>query len=64
MRVTMRDGKVKIPQVRIGTVEDVVNGVVFLASPNSNYITGHCFPIDGGTAEVGVPPHKLKEVEY
>ena len=64
MRVTMRDGKVKIPQVRIGTVEDVVNGVVFLASPNSNYITGHCFPIDGGTADVGVPPHKLKEVEY
>ena len=64
MRVTMRDGKVKIPQVRIGTVEDVVNVVVFLASPASNYITGHCFPIDGGTADVGVPPHKLKEVEY
>jgi NAD(P)-dependent dehydrogenase (short-subunit alcohol dehydrogenase family) len=64
MRVTMRDGKLKIPQARIGTVEDVVNLVSFLASPSSNYITGHCFPVDGGLAEVGVPAHKLKDVEY
>ncbi|MFX0187852.1 MAG: SDR family NAD(P)-dependent oxidoreductase [Candidatus Hodarchaeota archaeon] len=64
MRTTMRDGKVQIPLVRLGTVEDVVNLVLFLASPASNYITGHCFPIDGGIGEVGVPPYKLKEVQY
>jgi NAD(P)-dependent dehydrogenase (short-subunit alcohol dehydrogenase family) len=64
MRVTMRDGNLKIPQQRIGTVEDIVNMVLFLASPASNYITGHCFPVDGGMSEVGVPPHKLKEIEY
>ncbi|TFG19680.1 MAG: SDR family oxidoreductase [Promethearchaeota archaeon] len=64
MRMTMRDGKVKVPLIRIGTVEDVINLVLFLASPASNYITGHCFPVDGGISEVGVQPHYLKEVQY
>ncbi|MFX1384956.1 MAG: SDR family NAD(P)-dependent oxidoreductase [Promethearchaeota archaeon] len=64
MRMTMRDGNVKIPLQRIGTIGDVVNLVLFLASPASDYLTGHCFPVDGGTADVGVPPHKLKEVQY
>lgn len=64
MRVTMRDGNLKIPRQRIGTIEDIVNMVLFLASPASNYITGHCFPVDGGTSEVGVPPYKLNEIKY
>ncbi len=64
MRVTMRDGKVNIPLQRIGTVEDVVNLVLFLASSASDYITGHCFPVDGGMGEVGIPPNKLKEIQY
>jgi NAD(P)-dependent dehydrogenase (short-subunit alcohol dehydrogenase family) len=64
MRVTMRDGNLKIPQQRIGTVEDIVNMMLFLASPLSNYITGHCFPVDGGMSEVGVPPYKLKDIKY
>lgn len=64
MKVTMRDGNLRIPQQRIGTVEDIVNMMLFLASPMSNYITGHCFPVDGGTSEVGVPPYKLKDIKY
>lgn len=60
MKFTMKDGNVKTPLNRIGTVEDVVNLLVFLASPASNFITGHNFPIDGGIAEVGVPAHSLK----
>ncbi|TFF63661.1 MAG: SDR family oxidoreductase [Promethearchaeota archaeon] len=57
MRLTMGDGNVKTPLNRIGTVEDVVNLMIFLASNRSNFITGHNFPIDGGIAEVGVPAH-------
>lgn len=57
---TMKDGNVKTPLNRVGTVEDVVNLMIFLASPRSDFITGHTFPIDGGIAEVGVPPNILK----
>jgi 3-oxoacyl-[acyl-carrier protein] reductase len=57
---TMKDGNVKTPLNRIGTVEDVINLMIFLASPRSDFITGHTFPIDGGIAEVGVPPNTLK----
>jgi NAD(P)-dependent dehydrogenase (short-subunit alcohol dehydrogenase family) len=60
MKFTMKDGNVKTPLNRIGTVEDVVNLMVFLASPASNFITGHNFPIDGGIGEVGVPAYNLK----
>jgi 3-oxoacyl-[acyl-carrier protein] reductase len=61
---SMKMSDVKTPLNRIGTVEDVVNLMVFLASPRSNFITGHVFPIDGGIAEVGVPPHSFKEWQY
>jgi len=37
-----------IPYGRIGRPEDVVNGVVFLASDESEYITGQTLVIDGG----------------
>ncbi|MHA2393057.1 MAG: SDR family NAD(P)-dependent oxidoreductase [Promethearchaeota archaeon] len=60
MLQTMKDGNVKTPLNRIGTIQDVVNLMIFLASPSSNFITGHVFPIDGGIAEVGVPPNTLK----
>lgn len=65
MKVTMRYGKVKIPLHRIGTVQDVVDLVVFLSSPSSDYITGSCIPIDGGMYEIG-RKHGLKweEVKY
>ncbi|MFX1428455.1 MAG: SDR family NAD(P)-dependent oxidoreductase [Promethearchaeota archaeon] len=57
---TMKDGNVKTPLNRTGTVEDVVNLMIFLASPSSDFITGHVFPIDGGIADVGVAPNTLK----
>ncbi len=60
MKMTMDEGNVKTPLNRYGTVEDVVNVSVFLASPDSNFITGHNFIVDGGIAEVGVPAHYFK----
>ncbi|MHA1916242.1 MAG: SDR family NAD(P)-dependent oxidoreductase [Promethearchaeota archaeon] len=60
MLQSMRDGHVKTPLNRIGTIEDVVNLVLFLTSSKSDFITGHCFPIDGGIAEAGVPSHRLE----
>lgn len=60
MKMTMDEGHVKTPLNRIGTVEDVVNTSLFLASPLSNFMTGHNVPCDGGIAEVGVPPYYFK----
>ncbi len=60
MKMTMDEGHVKTPLKRYGTVEDVVNIAVFLASPDSNFITGHNFIVDGGIAEVGVQAHYFK----
>ncbi|MFW9917547.1 MAG: SDR family NAD(P)-dependent oxidoreductase [Candidatus Thorarchaeota archaeon] len=38
----------QIPLARTGTPEDVVSTVVFLASSNSDYITGTIIQVDGG----------------
>lgn len=38
----------EIPLKRLGSVEDVANMVLFLASDLSNYITGQVFAVDGG----------------
>jgi len=64
MIITMKHSNVRTPLNRVGTVEDVVNLVVFLASPSSNFITGHNFAVDGGIAEVGVPPFLTKDTIY
>jgi len=37
-----------IPLGRFGTVEDVANAVIFLASPHSGYITGQVIHVNGG----------------
>lgn len=37
-----------IPLGRFGTIEDVANAVIFLASPESGYITGQVIHINGG----------------
>lgn len=37
-----------IPLSRFGTVEDVANAVVFLASPEAGYITGQVIHVNGG----------------
>jgi glucose 1-dehydrogenase len=38
----------RIPWKRIGDAEDLVGGAVFLASPESDYVTGATLYIDGG----------------
>ncbi len=38
----------KIPASRLGKPEDIANAVVFLASPNSDYITGETLHVNGG----------------
>lgn len=60
VKMIMDEGQVKTPLNRLGTVEDVVNVLLFLASNLSDFITGHNFPIDGGITEVGVPAHYFK----
>jgi 3-oxoacyl-[acyl-carrier protein] reductase len=37
-----------IPVGSFGTAQDVANAVVFLASPDSGYITGHVIHVNGG----------------
>ena len=37
-----------IPMSRFGTVEEVADGIVFLASDQSTFMTGHALVIDGG----------------
>jgi 7-alpha-hydroxysteroid dehydrogenase len=38
----------RTPLKRIGDVEDVAAGAVYLASPASGYVTGRVLDIDGG----------------
>jgi 3-oxoacyl-[acyl-carrier protein] reductase len=37
-----------IPLERLGTIEEVAQAILFLASPLSSYITGQCLAVDGG----------------
>ena len=38
----------RIPMKKLGTVDDVASGVLFLASDEASYITGHVLSINGG----------------
>ena len=38
----------RIPAGRWGEPEDLAGAVVFLASPASDYVTGHVLVVDGG----------------
>ncbi len=40
--------KKKNPLNRIGKPEDIITSILFLASPNSKFVTGSNIPIDGG----------------
>lgn len=37
-----------IPMARFGTVDEIANGIVYLASDQSSFMTGHALVIDGG----------------
>jgi 7-alpha-hydroxysteroid dehydrogenase len=37
------------PMRRLGTVEDIALGALYLASPAASWVTGKVFEIDGGT---------------
>ena len=39
-----------IPLKRMGVAADIANMVAYLASEESNYVTGQVFTVDGGMA--------------
>jgi len=43
-----RDVLSRIPMGRLGKLEDLHGAVVFLASPASDFVTGHTLTVDGG----------------
>jgi NAD(P)-dependent dehydrogenase (short-subunit alcohol dehydrogenase family) len=43
-----------VPMRRYGTSEEIAHGIVFLASNQASYITGHTLTIDGGFVAAGV----------
>ena len=43
------------PMRRIGTVEDIALGALYLASPAASWVTGKVFEIDGGTEATNWP---------
>ena len=45
----------RTPLGRWGTPEDVTEGVLFLASPSSSFVTGVILPVDGGYLVDGSP---------
>jgi NAD(P)-dependent dehydrogenase (short-subunit alcohol dehydrogenase family) len=47
---------VHVPMGRFGTAEEIANGVVFLASDESSFVTASTFLVDGGISGAYVTP--------
>jgi citronellol/citronellal dehydrogenase len=45
-----------VPLRRFGTIDEVCEAVLFLASPAGAYVTGTTLLIDGGTSLLGAAP--------
>jgi 3-oxoacyl-[acyl-carrier protein] reductase len=51
LRGDIKDAALKvIPLNKFGSPSDIAKGILFLASPDADYITGHVLQIDGGLA--------------
>ncbi len=47
---------VQVPMGRFGTVEEIANGALFLASDESSFMTASTFLMDGGISGAYVTP--------
>ena len=47
-----------------GLPADVANGVVYLASDEARYVTGHCLVIDAGQTTSGSEAHRFHQEEH
>lgn len=44
-----------VPMPRLATMKEIADGVIYLASDESSYVTGHTLFIDGGWSALGMP---------
>ena len=51
-RPEFTEGVERIPLKRLAEPEDIANAVLFLASPEADYVTGQVLAVDGGTLAV------------
>ena len=53
-----------IPSGRVGTVEDMAGGAIYLASRAGDYVIGTSLPIDGGIVNGWIPEEAVDPSGY